>query len=225
MRNYKCIENLLNRNSKLFMSSDTDIIDDEDIKKIESIKEIKVDDLIFAIMVRDEVEINPRDVPMYSSFKDCTENICKLLDVISNVGMEFDELGGALLGYIAKNMAHYKYGESHSKAAEILGLVKIEKIKNGKNKVFLTKIGQYYANNETGKKELILRLLLSSKIIQKIVKNHENGCMVKDLISFLSHTTIVRRMPNIKTFVKELIRLDEDDFIKIIEKVDFSTHD
>jgi len=85
----------------------------------------------------------PFDVVQFSNFEDCTCKLVKVLYFSGNKGYSYEEVGGILLDAKRKNLALKKYGENHSKTANVLGLTKIIKI-NNKTQVFLTNLGIYY---------------------------------------------------------------------------------
>ncbi len=68
--------------------------------------------------------ITSKDIPQFSSFKNCTKNICKKLLEVNDPGLQFIEIGKLLLddGNSRNDVAYRKYGENHSKTAFELGM-------------------------------------------------------------------------------------------------------
>lgn len=194
-------------------------------KSINDILSINIEDLLFAIEVRDDFDLLSKQIPMYSDFEDCTSNLCYILDSLNNVGVDMIELGKYFRKSVSNDVALYKYGETHAKAATILGLTKIVKT-NKKVKVYLTNLGYYYLSNTNKRNELLTRLLLHSEIIRKIVKNcYCEVYDVSDCLETLSIKTIIRRMPNIKGFALKLLDSNEYNFVPLVNNMNFDYGD
>lgn len=224
MNNASIICKLFDDNNHIFDVYDG-FINDEIISDIEDIIKLDIKDIVFSIKVRDEIMLNSKTIPMFSDFNDCTNNICYILDSLNNPGIEMVELGKYLRKSINTELALYKYGETHSKAASMLGLTKIIK-KDGKVKTYLTNIGYFYLSNKKDNEKILTRLLLHSHIIQKLIKNSDKkNYLVYKSLDCLSEITIIRRMPNIKTFVNKLCESNEYDFNTELININFDVKD
>lgn len=182
-----------------------------------------IEDIIFAILVRESIVLKSYEAPIFSNFDDCSINMCVSLDSLKNKGIEMTELGELLLQKNAKDSALYKYGESHFKTAQILGLA-CKGEQKGAMKAYLTNIGYYYLQNEDKRSRLMSRLLLRSKMIQKLLKESLNKeYKVYECMNMLSKKTINRRLPNVRRVVQELLNSDEHDFSEFIDNLDFES--
>lgn len=207
---------------KLLFSEYTSVNESKTQGAINSFIQTSIDDVVFAIMVKEKPLLNTYEIPMFSSFEDCTINMCIALDSINGEGIELMELGELLLQRHAKEGALYKYGESHFKMAQILGLA-CKKNSKGRTTAAITKIGKYYLSNAGEREKIITRLLLRSKIMQRLIKESlQDKYVVSDCMRSLSGKTINRRIPNVKKCVSELSKTQEYDFNKMIENLDFS---
>ena len=192
------------------------------LNEINEFLSINIEDIIYAIQIREEVLLDSSSIPIFSNFKYCTDNICYALDALDNDGASMIQMGKYLRQTeIGKDMAFYKYGETHSKASTLLGLTTIRSL--GDKKVFLSNIGYFYLRNKELQNKLLTRLLLHTKIIQNIIKNCSfEEYEITQSMSFLSDKTINRRLSNVKKFVFKLEESNEYNFSEIIKNVNFA---
>ncbi len=142
--------------------------------------------------------ISPKNIPQYSNLEDGTFKIIEILKK-NNSGMSFNEIGVGLTGSGKKDVAYKKYGENHSKLAELLDLVYITI--DSPRKVFLTDLGKLFSRSDLNIKIKILHnQILRIPIIQDIIKNWSdaNFNLIEYLNKFLAKSTAIRRTPNIK---------------------------
>lgn len=182
---------------------------------------INVEDIVNAILVRNIPILTVTDIPIFSSFNDCTEKLCFALKELNNCGCDYDELGHYLLGGKQNVTANYKYGENHSKAAALLGLTKI--VRESKSKVYLTDLGYSYLYSDPTKREhLLTRSFLSTNIAQYYIQRAQfERFKVFEPLEFMSTSTIIRRISNIKTFFNILDTSDEFNFHDILQNIQF----
>lgn len=221
MRGFTEILKLMDQKSLFFDVFSYDAWNENIEKEFFNLLECKIEDVIFAILVRENDSICPSNVPMFSNFDDCTTNMCLLLDCINNRGVTMIELGKLFREYDAKDTAYYKYGESHAKTASLLGLTVIRNC-DSHLKVYLTNAGYFLCKYPQYTRLLLERLILRTAIIQKIIKNYymSNLC-VCDCLECLSYTTKVRRMPNVKKILEYLSNSEEFDFLSIYTELNY----
>ena len=161
--------------------------------------------------------ITYQDVVQYSSFSDATSGICKVLMDVDNNGLSNIEVGRALLndGKERNNGALRKYGENHAKTAIELGLVHSL---YGYN--YLTCLGLVYSQlNILEQKEMLRRTVLRNRFIQKVItKSRCSQVVLFEELSFLSASTVKRRMPNIRYLFSLLIG-NEPEMEYLLKKI------
>lgn len=221
MNKYEVINELLNYDSIIYETySSVNYKTCENI--INTIIETSIDDILFAIRLYDFQEINSKMIPMFSKFEDCTFNLCLILDSIGQDGASLTDLGRMLLGYDAKDMTFYKYGETHAKTSQLLGLSVLKKV-NKKTKVLLSNVGYYYLSNGSVNDKLLNRLIMHTQITRNIIKTTlNNDVKIEKFMECLSETTKIRRLSNVKRVLMELYECKEYDFSQILDKVNFN---
>ena len=147
-------------------------------------------------------EINTYDIPQYSSYEDGTSGMIAFLRMSGNYGPTYCEVGKHFLETGHKEAAYVKYGENHSKLAESLGLVRIERDK--KRKVYLSDIGKTIEKLDISiQKECFTKLSMRIPIIQCALKKQvDNYEALEELLRlYLSATTALRRRKNTMDFL------------------------
>ncbi len=164
--------------------------------------------------------IMPQDVFQFSSLEMGTYIICRKLADIGNPGVTHVQAGKLLLddGKTRNDMAYRKYGENHLKTAELLGL-----IFNLSHTYFMSCMGTAYLElNHEEQQNLLVRLLLRSKIISRFIKETKCGTVnARQFLYMLSDTTYARRKSNLKCLFECLKESREYDFLPIIRKIYF----
>lgn len=149
-----------------------------------------------------------QDVVQFSSLDDATTGICQVL-TRAHDGLHNLEVGQALLddGTVRKEGAYRKYGENHAKTAIELGLV----LENS-GCYFLTCLGEIYNDLETSvQNELLRRTILRNRFFQKIlIKSQLGPVSIENEMSFFSQSTIIRRLPNVRTLYNIMIGNDPE---------------
>jgi len=192
----------------------------EEIQKyINELCNISINEYIDYICSMTNVEqVTPRNIFQFSSFEDCTTNLCCVLLDNGDNGYRFDDVGRMLLndGKERKIGAYRKYGENATKTAAELGLVQLIE-----NYSFLSCIGYVYPSLSDETKNLLnSRLILRSPFFVNLVraaKNEEYD--IHWLLMALGESTQKRRIPNIKYLINILKQNDSDDLIKIIQNI------
>ncbi len=140
--------------------------------------------------------ITSKDIPQFSSFKNCTKNICKKLLEVNDPGLQFIEIGKLLLddGNSRNDVAYRKYGENHSKTAFELGLTQFKD-----STWYLSCIGyKFLSFDEKSQIAIISRCLLRNKFISRIIGDSLiSEVNIVKYMHCLSKSTMTRRKPNI----------------------------
>ena len=149
-----------------------------------------------------------QDVVQFSSLDDATTGICQVL-TRAHDGLHNLEVGQALLddGTVRNEGAYRKYGENHAKTAIELGLV----LENS-GCYFLTCLGEIYNDLENSvQNELLRRTILRNRFFQKIlIKSQLGPVSIENEMSFFSQSTIIRRLPNVRTLYNIMIGNDPE---------------
>ena len=149
-----------------------------------------------------------QDVVQFSSLDDATTGICQVL-TRAHDGLHNLEVGQALLddGTVRKEGAYRKYGENHAKTAIELGLV----LENS-GCYFLTCLGEIYNDLENSvQNELLRRTILRNRFFQKIlIKSQLGPVSIENEMSFFSQSTIIRRLPIVRTLYNIMIGNDPE---------------
>ncbi len=192
-------------NEKLFKRSYI-LPQDEVLEYVRNLLEIPIDDF-FAYMhqYNRSYSFSVREIPQYSSLEDATIRLCYGLKEANDPGLSFVEVGELLRhgDGIRKQGANQKYGENHSKTAADFGLVQISPISH---KIFLSAIGYVFDSLSTNEQEEYLaRAVLRNSFINCILARATHQQIVLyDEMSILSQSTIYRRMPNVKGYLRLL---------------------
>lgn len=143
------------------------------------------------------------DIPCFSNLKDGASRLNEVL-LFHPDGLTIQEAGFELMGSKTA-WAKQKYGENHSKLAALFRLVTFTPAKSTVVKPsawgnWLTAYGW------DTKKPILQRVLLQDICIQTILHQALNGtCVYRNLVSFLSLSTIRRRRSNVKSLIEFLL--------------------
>lgn len=169
-------------------------------------------------------EISVHDIPQFSNFDSVIYDTIAAVDDANEVGeyLTFDELGELLPGRRTNNdVSNKKYGENHAKTAELLGFITIipERIR----KLQITPLGKAFrsaANDERDR--ILIRQLMRTAIVKDVFgKYQEQGSFnITDYLeNYLSHSTAVRRRPNVKVFFEKLAEFNVEGAKEILRDV------
>ena len=176
--------------------------EDETSFVMNEILSLPVEKIVEAILMRNKnIELLQTDFPLMSSFDDATTKIVETLDTFNNCGLSFLKLGSLLRETEGTDGANVKYGESHAKVAEMLGLVTIQN-ESRKRIVFLTNVGYYFLVHRDDRDKVITRLLLRTKVLGNIISNGYRGeYIVSDDMQMFTNKTLNRRLSVVKALI------------------------
>jgi hypothetical protein len=190
----------------------------EYIKKICSYEVNNFYEYIFKFPTEDELE--SRDIIQFSSFNDCTLNICLKIKKQGDKGFCFDDVGKILLddGLSRNQLAYKKYGENHSKTSFELGLIQFKD-----HFTFLSCFGEVINDLEPALQEaFLLRLCLRIKEVRYLLGKAKIGIVdINKDFSFLSESTIIRRLSNIKKVLMYIKSRSDDVYEDIFSNILF----
>lgn len=148
-------------------------------------------------------DLCPRDIPCFSNMEKGASRLNELL-LFAPEGLTLSEIGYQLMNS-TNDGAQKKYGENHSKLAESMSLVLLSNKKP--IVVVATAWGNYltrYSFNQ--KKEVIKKLLLRDRCIQSILSGALKGSVnYKEIVSFLSNSTKIRRRTNVRYLINFIL--------------------
>lgn len=148
--------------------------------------------------------ITVEDIPQYSTFSKATEDLFELLSSVKEP-VTFLTAGRHFLGGERSDVAYRKYGENHSKLAELLDLVAISY--DRPRQIHLTALGSVFSTaNEQDKKEILRTQILRMNIVQDILRKCSAGGFTLDgyLMPYLAPSTVERRKSNVRTLFTQL---------------------
>lgn len=192
---------------------------DEIYKYVDAINDIDCEWIVNYIKTHDNSEpIVSGDIFQFSSFDDCTVNICKVLKKENNPGVNYLSIGKLLLkdGKSRNDGAYIKYGENHLKTAQAFDLVW-----NCYNSYYLTCIGSVFDTlSKENQEKLLIRLLLRNKLVRKIIKiTIQSPLDMRQFCYMLSDTTYIRRRSNLKKIFSVLAECKEYSFNEILNNI------
>ena len=148
-------------------------------------------------------DLQPRDVPCFSNMENGASRLNELL-LFAPEGLTFSEIGYQLMN--SPNVyAQTKYGENQSKLAETMSLVVLSNTRP--ILVVATAWGNYLTRYSfVQKKEVLVKLLMRDHCVQSILSRALRGKVVyKEIVSFLSDSTKIRRRTNVKFLVNFIL--------------------
>jgi hypothetical protein len=160
-------------------------------------------------------------IPQFSNFDDGAYTVVNILMESDNKGLTFLQLGKKLLATGKTNYAYNKYGENHSKLAELLDLVTINQERP--RKILLTELGKSFYHLKKQQKEKILKnQVYRMEIVKDIIVKHSEDTF--NLIEYLmannlSLSTAKRRAPNVRKLFQFLKSQGLDEVDSIIERI------
>lgn len=187
---------------------------------IHIINQQPISEILLAVIERNKnFEITSADLLQFSSFEDCTVNICALFLNENNPGLTAEETGRLLLANQSKKklLAYRKYGENHAKAAVSLGLAYVIT-----NVYFISSLGMVYNQlSEETQRNLTTRLVLRTPEISLLYQKYSESRNVnaREFMSALSDSTYRRRRSNLRTLIGVLAKCEEFDFSEFIDGI------
>lgn len=176
------------------------------------------------VMPEQVLEMSVQDIPQFSSFDHAVYDTPFLVDEANRRDefLTFDRLGELLPGERTDTLvAKKKYGENHAKTAELLGLITI--LPEQTRKLQITPLGQVFLDATPEEKDRILtRQIMRTAIVRDIYSKYEltgSFDITQYLENYLSHSTAVRRRPNVKVLFEKLADFDVEGAEEILENV------
>ena len=160
--------------------------------------------------------IDPNMVIQFSSFEIGIKDVISILKQFGN--LTFDEIGKYLLGE-RDLLAMKKYGENHSKLAQIFDLVELSNKKP--ITVSLTSLGRFCSMMDFRSEQRMLRILaLRDPLIRNIIYRSKTGkCKYISETSCLSESTQIRRRSNVKTLIDFI--LTNSNYEYLLENIEW----
>ena len=161
-------------------------------------------------------EIEAKQVPQFSDFSDGAYRLPELLE-FSPEGMRFEEVGYQLVKSPTEG-AGTKYGENHSKLAQIMGLVEISK---RPSTVRSTALGKYLIKfMPEDKNDFLRRMVLREYIIQKMISESKDDLLsYRQVVKNLSAATAIRRRNNVRVLLEFVLNNTKEE--KRIDNIDW----
>lgn len=176
-------------------------------------------DIFFEVIKKKDFEekIPPHLYPCFSNFYNGATRLNEILEFSPN-GSNFVEIGYMLMESETQ-LARMKYGENHSKLAEVMSLVEIRPTRPAivKN----TALGKYLAYIPIQDKENVLKkLLLRNVVIQRIIRDAmQNQASYKNIAVNLKKSTAYRRRTSIKYLIEFI--LQGTSFEYLVSQIDW----
>lgn len=151
------------------------------------------------------LKLKSYDIPQFSNFVNSTIN---LINVLSNIEtpLNYNDIGLLLTDGNKKDGAYKKYGENHSKTAELLELVSISS--TTPKLVSLTSLGKTLLSVERSifQKIIFFEILKCNliKLLLSLCKLHDEVNVKEICLKVISEKTYIRRRSNIKSLVNIL---------------------
>ena len=155
--------------------------------------------------------IEPNLVIQFSNFELGIHDVVRVIEEQKR-SLTFDEIGMYLLGK-RECVAMKKYGESHSKLAQLFDLVVLSSKRPVE--VSITKFGAF-SNilDERMKKKVFKLLALRDPLIRNVIYRAKQGlCKFVSEVSCLSETTIVRRRSNVKQMMNFILKDSDYEYL------------
>lgn len=161
--------------------------------------------------------LTPDMIVQFSNFKCGIEDVPRII-FEQNRELKFDEIGELLLGKRDPG-AMKKYGENHSKLAELFSLVELSDTKP--TLVKNTNFGNFCVMIDERLKMKMFRILaMRDPLIKNLIFRAKNGhCSYKAEASCLSESTMIRRRSNVKTIFEFILK--NTDFEYLIDVVEW----
>lgn len=149
--------------------------------------------------------ISKDNIPQYSCYDNATYEMLKYLRMAGDFGPSFIEVGEHFLGIGHKEDAYRKYGQNHSRTAELLGLVIIKK--TDKKRVYLSEIGKLIERLEKEQQyECFTKLAAKIPVIREAIRQDINTARDLEVFlnNYLSPITAIRRRKNTWDLIEKL---------------------
>jgi len=167
----------------------------------------------------DKIIIKADLIPQFSNFDNGTINLVNILTDVGKIILSFNEIGEILIGQDKSDSAKKKYGENHSKLAELLGFVKINN--NSPRGVIITKLGKkLHFSSFAERQSILINQILQMQLIKDLCnKDLDSFNLSEYLCSFLAESTAKRRYSNVKHIIKILADNKNTHFEKLYDSL------
>lgn len=167
--------------------------------------------------ITDLPPLAPADIPCFSTMENGASRLNELLSFAPE-GLTFSQIGYQLMNSV-KDGAQKKYGENQSKLAALMSLVELSTtrpvvVKETAWGSFLTRY------DYSDKKDVLKKLLLRDPCVQNLICRAFSGPVrYDDVVSFLKHSTKVRRRTNVRYLVTFILK--ESDHEIALSNIDW----
>ncbi len=137
------------------------------------------------------------NIPQYSNYENGTSEMIKYLRMSGDFGPSYTEVGEHFLLSGHNSSAYTKYGENHSKLADLLGVAVIKK--EDRKRIYLSEIGKIIEQLKyEDQKDCFAKLAVRIPIVQRALKlDIKTSAGLEVLLNdYLSPSTALRRKKN-----------------------------
>ncbi len=186
-----------------YTHADANLIEDEKKSEllIEVLKKYKCSEILK--IIEDgfvTAEVDKKDITQFSDFKDAYYTVPYMLQHCGFSDVDYSKMGYLLRENKRKEIADKKYGENHMKTAAQLGLCRFEKCRANPNALG----GLFVKLSEEDRNKILPKLCLYIPYIQNYFMAGATDEVRDQMLSILSHTTQVRRRPNVNTIIQTI---------------------
>ena len=198
------VDNKVNERALLkafYTHTDASLLEDESKSALllEVLKKHKCSEILKIIADGFEpAEVDKKDISQFSDFKDAYYTIPFMLQNCGIKDVDYSKMGYMLREEKRKEIADKKYGENHMKTAAQLGLCRFEKCRANANALG----SQFIKLSEADRRNILPKLCLFIPFIQNYFMAGATDEVRDKILSILSHTTQVRRRPNVNTIIQ-----------------------
>lgn len=145
----------------------------------------------------DLFEIDKKDIPQFSDFKDAYYKVPYMLANCGTKDVDYNEMGYMLRNENRKEVADKKYGENHIKTAALMGLCSFKKCRAN-----TSTLGNLFIKLSEKERENILpKICLYIPFLYNYFKKGGTDEVREEMLSVLSVTTQNRRRSNVNTII------------------------
>lgn len=145
----------------------------------------------------DLFEIDKKDIPQFSDFKDAYYKVPYMLANCGTKDVGYNEMGYMLRNENRKEVADKKYGENHIKTAALMGLCSFKKCRAN-----TSTLGNLFIKLSEKERENILpKICLYIPFLYNYFKKGGTDEVREEMLSVLSVTTQNRRRSNVNTII------------------------
>lgn len=179
---------------------------DNYIEHILYINEIELEYKLHSLLFHKshEATITSNTIPQFSQFHKAVYDTPRCIICSGNSSIDYTQLGKYLLDRGKNDAAYKKYGENHSKFAQLIGFTYIDC--NRPRKIHITHLGKEFYNLEPEEQnKLVIYQLFRLDIVKGIAAKvlDDPSLTLEDYLKqYLSNSTVGRRISSIKQIFK-----------------------